>query len=62
MLSHGQTSFLWLDNIPHCMFHNFIHSSVDEHLNCFHIMTMVDAIAVHVGGADEKFIPTCLKS
>ena len=30
-------SFLWLSNIPLCMYHSFfIHSSVDGHLSCFY--------------------------
>ena len=40
-------SFLWLSNIPLCMYHNFyIHSSVDGHLGCFHVLAVVNSAAV----------------
>ena len=34
-------SFLWLKF--HCMYHIFIHSSVDEHLGCFHALVIVNS-------------------
>ena len=43
--------FLWLSNIPLCvyMYHIFIiHSSVDVHLHCFHILVIVKYAAVSI--------------
>ena len=40
-------SFLWLKF--HCMYHIFIHSSVDEHLGCFHVLAISDSAAVNIG-------------
>ena len=48
-------SFLWLSNIPLCVFVCvcvyciFIHSSVDEHLGCFHVLTVLNSAAVNIG-------------
>ena len=44
-------SFLWLSDIPLCnMYHIFfIHSSVDGHLGCFHVLDIVNSSAVDVG-------------
>ena len=44
-------SFLWLSNIPLCICTtaSFIHSSVDRHLGCFHVLAIVDSAAVNNG-------------
>ena len=37
-------SFLWLSSFPHHLF--FIHSSVDRHLGCFHVLGIVNSPAM----------------
>ena len=51
MGSHSRTRLKWLSNVSIvCMYHNcFIHSSVDGHLGCFHVLAVVTSAAVNNG-------------
>ena len=42
-------SFLWLSNIPYIYHYFFIHSSVDRHLGCFHVLDIVISAAMNNG-------------
>ena len=41
-------SFIWLSSISSCVYIFFIHSSVDGHFGCFHILVTVNTSAVNV--------------
>ena len=40
-------SFLWLSTLS--VYHIFIHSSVDGHLCCFHVLAVVNSAGVKTG-------------
>ena len=48
-------SLLWLSHIPLCIYiyihtnHIFIHSSVDRHVGCFHVLAIVNRAAGNIG-------------
>jgi len=40
-------SFLRLNNVPLMYISHFVYQSVDRHLSCFHIFTIVNNTSVH---------------
>jgi len=47
-------SFLWLNNSPVCVYVYlchifFIHSSINGHLGCFHVLSTVNSAAINIG-------------
>ena len=47
-------SFLWLNNIPVCVYIYlchifFIHSSINGHLGCFHVLSTINSAAINIG-------------
>ena len=40
--------FLWLIFIYVCVCIFFIHSSIDGHLGCFHVLTTVNSVAMNI--------------
>ena len=42
-------SSLRLSNIPLCIYHICIHSSVGGHLGCFRVLAVVNSAAVNIG-------------
>ena len=43
-------SFSWLNSIPLNVYHIFsIHSLTDEHLDCFHVFTVLDIVTINKG-------------
>ena len=42
-------SFLWPNSIPLNVYHIFIHSFTDEHLDCFHVFAVLNIVTINIG-------------
>ena len=47
--ANGIISFFFMTNIPLYVYHIFIHYSVDGHLNCFHVLDIINSGAKNFG-------------
>ena len=47
--ANGIVSFLWLSCIVYVYCSFFIHSSVDGHFGCVHVLAIVNCAAMHIG-------------
>ena len=46
----GFSSFLWLKDIPVCVYHIFfMYSSIDGHLGCLHVLAIVNNAVMNMG-------------
>ena len=47
--ANGIIAFFFMANFIVYMYHIFIHSSVDGHLDCFHVLPIVNSTSVNTG-------------